>query len=37
MLQYFLGNVMRRVMQKLNYVEVGASKKFINMNNCMEI
>jgi metal-dependent HD superfamily phosphatase/phosphodiesterase len=37
MVQYFLGNVMRRVMQKLNYVEVGASKKFINMKNCMEI
>jgi uncharacterized protein YueI len=37
MLQYFLGNVMRRVMQKLNYVEVGASKKFINMKNCMEV
>lgn len=35
MLLYFLGNVMRRVMQKLNYIEVGSSRKFINMKKCM--
>lgn len=36
MLLYFLGNVMRKVMEKMGYAEVSNTRKFINMNKSVE-
>ena len=37
MLLYFLGNVMRRLMDKLDYVEVANTRKFIDLKKCQEV